>query len=55
MNPYTVIYSEADDWAWRFFNCYADDTDHAEEQLLNFDPKATVLWINEGHNVTTME
>lgn len=55
MIPYTVIYAEAPDVTWQFFNCTADDADHAEEQCLNAYPKASVLWVNEGHNVKTME
>ena len=37
------------------FNCLADDADHAEEQCVNSYPDCEVLWVNEGHNVTTME
>ena len=55
MNPYTVIYDEPGYINWHFFNCLADDPDHAEEQCLNANPTCSVLWVNEGHNVTTME
>jgi hypothetical protein len=55
MNPFTVIYTEPDIFVWQFFNCHADDGDHAEEQCIDANPTATVLWVNEGHNVTTME
>lgn len=54
MNPFTVIYVEPGDITWQFFNCYADDTDHAEEQCISAYPTATVLWVNEGINVITM-
>ena len=56
MNPFTVIYViDAEGFQWQFFNCSADDADHAEEQCVNAYPACTVLWVNEGHNVTTME
>ena len=30
------------------FQCWAEDGDHAEEQCLNADPDAVVVWIFEG-------
>ncbi len=50
MNPFTVIYTEPgiDEW-WQFFECHADDGDHAEEQCENAYPTCAVLWVNEGH------
>ena len=30
------------------FQCYADDTDHAEEQCLNAEPDAEIVWVVEG-------
>lgn len=56
MNRYTVIYVIEDEGInWQFFNTTADSPDHAEEQCLNAYPSCKVLWVNEGHNVTTME
>ena len=56
MNNFTVIYViEAEGIQWQFFNCLADNADHAEEQCVNSYPDCEVLWVNEGHNVTTME
>lgn len=55
MNPYTVIFTSPGCVQWEFFNCSADDPDHAEEQCENAYPGCSVLWVNEGHNVTTME
>lgn len=56
MNPYTVIYTEPEYGdLWQFFNCSADDVDHAEEQCRNAYPSCSILWVNEGHNKTTMD
>ena len=30
------------------FQCWADDTDHAEEQCLNADPDADIVWVWQG-------
>ena len=30
------------------FQCFAEDTDHAEEQCLNADPDADIVWVWEG-------
>ena len=30
------------------FQCYADDTDHAEEQCVNAYPDADVVWVWQG-------
>ena len=30
------------------FQCWAEDTDHAEEQCLNADPGGEVVWVWEG-------
>lgn len=30
------------------FACHADDSEHAEEQCLNAEPDADVVWIYEG-------
>jgi hypothetical protein len=55
VKPYTVIYTEPGNGLWQFFNCMADNCIHAEEQCQNAYPACSVLWVNEGHNVTTME
>lgn len=48
MLPYIVLYRTPgwDDLADHplAFRCMADDTDHAEEQLVNAEPRAVVLW-----------
>ena len=51
MNPFTVIYVEPTEGLelWQFFECHADDGEHAEEQCINAYPTARVLWVNEGH------
>lgn len=49
MKPYTVIYEEQSIPGWQFFECHADDSDHAQEQCENAYPNATVLWVNIGH------
>ena len=30
------------------FQCWADNTDHAEEQCLNADPDADIVWVWQG-------
>ena len=30
------------------FQCWADDTDHAEEQCLNAYPDCSVVWVWQG-------
>lgn len=49
--PFTVIYTEPSEGLelWQFFECSADDGDHAEEQCLNAYPTCAVLWVNQGH------
>lgn len=50
MDKFTVIYTKADEpIGWQFFQCQADDADHAEEQCINAYPGCAVLWVNEGH------
>ena len=55
MQPYTVIYVQPGEVGpyglelWQFFECQADDADHAEEQCRNAYPTCAVLWINVGH------
>jgi hypothetical protein len=57
MKPYTVIYEEPSIPGWQFFECLADDGEHAEEQCFNANPTAIVLWVNIGHGTAsqTME
>lgn len=50
MNPFTVIYTiEEEGINWQFFECFADDSEHAEEQCMDAYPDGEVLWVNEGH------
>lgn len=30
------------------FQCYAENVDHAEEQCLNADPDADIVWVWQG-------
>lgn len=30
------------------FQCWADDTDHAEEQCTNAEPDANIVWVWQG-------
>lgn len=54
MNAYVVLYRDASlkpadpPLAW---TCQADDDDHAEEQLLNAEPSAEVVWVWLGGDV----
>lgn len=47
--PYTVIYTVPGDILWRFYECEAEDGDHAEELLDDAHPGAECLWVNTGH------
>lgn len=51
MDPFTVIYVEPSESLelWQFFECQAEDSEHAEEQCLNAYPTCNVLWVNMGH------
>lgn len=55
MRPYTVVFDEPNDPMWQGFNCMADDVEHAEKQCLNANPKAGIVWVNEGHNNFSQE
>jgi hypothetical protein len=50
MQAHFVLYRRADTTAPCdppfVFPCFADDADHAEEQLLNAEPVASVLWVS---------
>ena len=64
LKPHTVIYEERSlsnsptiVVSWQFFECQAEDDEHAEEQCRNAYPDATILWVNTGHggSARTME
>jgi hypothetical protein len=49
MIPMIVLYIEPDDpFLVQAFACMADDGDHAEEQCLDAEPDAEVLWVHYG-------
>lgn len=45
---YTVIFTN--DEAWEYFVCEAENGEHAEEQAVDAEPDATILWVNRGLN-----
>ena len=49
LSPYTVIYALEGSEHWQYFECHADDPNHAEEQCQSFDPTALVLVALKGH------
>lgn len=53
--PFTVTYTEPDGIPWQWFNCMAEDVDHAEEQCLDAYPNCNIVWVNEGHNNFSQE
>lgn len=55
LNPYTVIYVDRRLNIWEGFNCMAEDSDRAQEQCENAYPDVDVIWVNEGHDVLSME
>jgi len=56
-SPYTVVYAPSSrpmaQEQWQYFECHADDIDHAEDQCESFDPTAHVLWTIKGHGPHT--
>jgi len=56
LSPFTVIYVERSNGeGWGVFNCWAEDSDHAQEQCENAYPDVDVIWVNVGHDNTNME
>ena len=55
MKPYTVVFDEPGDPVWQGFNCQADDSELAEEQCLDANPQAGIVWVNEGHSNFSQE
>ena len=45
---FTVIYVNRNE-RWQFFQCLADDDEHAERLWLAADSSRVVLWVNPGH------
>jgi len=49
MQSYIVLYRREDIMAPAdppfAFQCHAEDTEHAEEQLLNADPDGDIVWV----------
>ena len=49
MKTWIVTYLEADEnplsEEYRFFQCEADDAEHAQEQFENAEPRAQLLWV----------
>ena len=55
LKPFTVIYVLDNDITWQFLNCNARNADHAELLCRREFPEASIIWVNEGHNVFTMD
>lgn len=56
MSKYIVLYrpAGADCFSEPLgFRCEADDLDHAEEQMSNFEPTASIVWAVETDNLAT--
>lgn len=53
--PYIVLYNRhdimANDDPPFAFKCMADDSEHAEEQCLNADPDADIVFVEQTDNV----
>ena len=59
MKNYIVLYRRSDiqsptDEPFGF-QCWAEDTDHAEEQCLNADPDADIVWVWHGKEGVGMQ
>lgn len=49
LTRFTVIYQIEDEGIqWQFFQAWAEDGDHAEEQCRDAYPTCNVIWVNEG-------
>jgi hypothetical protein len=53
LSPFTVIYTQGDDILWQFYKCWADDDEHAEDQLLEAEDDVTIVWVNDGHDLAS--
>ena len=55
MKTFTVLYREHQTFFEEpfAFVCEADNSDHAEEQCLDAEPDANILWIVETDDVET--
>ena len=56
MEQYIVLYKTSDVLPFDAplgFQCWADDTDHAEEQCMNAYPDCKILWVVITDNVDT--
>ena len=53
--PFTVIWVDKKNIIWRGFNCWAEDSDQAQEQCENTHPDGDVIWVNQGHDNFSME
>lgn len=53
--PFTVMYDKPNDATWQGFNCMAEGSNHAEDLCMNARPDCSIIWVNEGHNVMTMD
>jgi hypothetical protein len=55
MTQYIVLYRREDIMAPAdppfAFKCWAEDTEHAEEQCLNADPDCDIVWVVITNNV----
>jgi hypothetical protein len=54
MKDYVVLYrfDSQNPLATPFvFVCKAEDTAHAEEQMMNYDESAEIVWVYCGHSV----
>lgn len=53
--PFTVIYVEPNLYLWNYLNCHAENSDRAQELCEKRFPDGDVIWVNMGHNNTTMD
>ena len=55
LSPFTVIWIEKSTNSWGSFNCWAENSDLAQEQCENKHPDFEVIWVNPGHDNYSME
>lgn len=56
MNAYVILYRDATVLpadAPLAFTCAADDVEHAQEQLLDSEPGADIVWLAETFDIET--
>lgn len=55
MNAWGILYRILDDFDLLFWDCWAEDAEHAEEQLLDAEPESVVIFKHESLTFDSLE